>query len=52
MDTIRMAFVLAAMDNLDVCAADISPQHFYMVKLEKRYISLLEKNLETLLENG
>ena len=29
MDTIQMAFVLAAMNNLEVCAADISTAFLY-----------------------
>ena len=38
MDTIRMAFVLAAMNNLDVCAADISTAFLYGKTREKVYI--------------
>ena len=44
-ETIRIAFVLAAMNNLDVCAADISTAFLYG-KQERRYILLQEKNLE------
>jgi hypothetical protein len=35
MDTIRVAFVLSAMNGLDVCAADISTA-FFMDELEKK----------------
>ena len=38
MDTIRMAFVLSAMNNLEVCAADISTAFLYGKTREKVYI--------------
>ena len=38
MDTIRMAFVLASMNNLDVCAADISTAFLYGKTKEKVYL--------------
>ena len=38
MDTLRMAFVLAAMNNLKVCAANISTAFLYRKTREKVYI--------------
>ncbi|MCP4273878.1 MAG: hypothetical protein GY781_18300, partial [Gammaproteobacteria bacterium] len=38
MDTIRMVFVLSAMNNLDVCAADISTAFLYGKTREKVYV--------------
>ena len=37
-ETIRMVFVLAAMNNLDVCAADISTAFLYGKTREKIYV--------------
>ena len=37
-ETIRVAFVLAAMNNLDVCAADVSTAFLYGKTREKVYI--------------
>ena len=37
-ETIRMAFILAAMNNLDVCAADISTAFLYGKTREKVYV--------------
>ena len=38
MDTIRTAFVLASMNNLDVCAADVSTAFLYGKTREKVYV--------------
>ena len=38
MDTIRLAFVLASMNNLEVCAADISTAFLYGKTREKVYV--------------
>ena len=38
MDTIRLAFVLGAMNNLEVCAADISTAFLYGKTREKVYV--------------
>ena len=38
MDTIRMAFVLASMNELEVCAADISTAFLYGKTREKVYV--------------
>ena len=38
MDTIRMAFVLASMNKLEVCAADISTAFLYGKTREKVYV--------------
>ena len=43
-ETIRVAFVLAAMNNLNVFAADVSTA-FYMKKQKRKFMLLLEKNL-------
>ena len=37
-ETIRMAFILAAMNNLDVCAADISTAFLHGKTREKVYV--------------
>ena len=38
METIRIVFILAALNNLQVCAADISPAFLYGKTREKVYI--------------
>ena len=38
METVRMAFVLGALNNLEVCAADISTAFLYGITREKVYI--------------
>ena len=48
METIRVAFVLASMNNLDVCAADISTA-FYMERQDKRYLVRQGKSLDEIL---
>ena len=38
MDTIRLAFIMGALNNLDVCAADISTAFLYGKTREKVYV--------------
>ena len=45
METVRLGFLLAEMNGLNVCAADISSAFLYSKTRERRYL-LLDRNLE------